>query len=118
MERITIDAVRTRGTRSATIRVHVGPTPGEAGSTFVHGSVRLPADQRLTAELACHIAHSVEQAFGTFHQAVIVDWEDQELPFIPDDHPVSHCIEETEREAAKLARARQLSRAEAEAHSA
>lgn len=66
MERITIDVIRTKGTRAATVRVHVNPTPGAAGSTWRQGSVDLGKHGALGAEMAAHIAHSVEQGIESF----------------------------------------------------
>lgn len=62
MERITIDVTRNRGSRSANLRVHVGPIAGSPGVSYVFATVSLKADQMLSAEVASHIAHSAEQA--------------------------------------------------------
>lgn len=81
MERITIDVTRSRGTRHAIVRLNVGPTPGEAGSSWTSASVRLGAEVQLTAELASHIAHSIEQAIETYSRGDLMAIPQPSLPF-------------------------------------
>lgn len=70
MDRITIDVARTRGSRSAAVRVHVAPTPGTAGSSFRTGPIDLGPELRLDVELASHIASSVEQAIEYYRRMI------------------------------------------------
>jgi hypothetical protein len=81
MERITIDVTRNRGSRSANIRCHVGPVPGQQGSSFVFATVPLAPAQMLTVEVATHIAHSVEQALRFLRREDIMGIPQESLPF-------------------------------------
>lgn len=58
-EQITIDVVRTRGSRHARVRVFVAPVPGEAGCAYTVGSVDLGSHGQLDREVAAGLGGAI-----------------------------------------------------------
>nr|CRY96043.1 hypothetical protein [uncultured prokaryote] len=84
MERITIDVTRTRGSRSATVNVHVAPANGNPGSAWRAATLKLRADQTLTAQLAARAAAAIASACGEGESPFIEPMVTLPLPFDPE----------------------------------